>query len=102
MNSRSPGGETDWIRHGNQAHLPDLRELEDQVLDFITADLLAATVDEVLPAAFGVDIPSPLPDNVPHSVEPLSREGLGIDVGGVVVAANRVRPARQQLEGKKE
>jgi len=72
----------DRIWHGDQAHLPHLRKLKDEILDFITTDFLATAIDEILPASLGVDIAPALPDDVPHPVEAISGEGLGLRRSG--------------------
>ena len=96
----------DRIGHGDDADLPDLGEAEDQVLDLVAADLLAAAVDEVLPAAFGVDVAAALPDDVAHPVEAVGRERLGVDLGRrcssrewCTALSSPVRPARRRAPG---
>ena len=83
--------------HGDQTHLLHCAEPEDQVLDFVATDFLAASIDEVLATTLGVDIAPALPDDVAHSVETVFGERLGVDVGCVVVAANGVGTSGDQL-----
>jgi hypothetical protein len=44
------------IGHRDQRHHLDLGVHVDEILDFLAADLLAAAIDEILAAAFGVDV----------------------------------------------
>ena len=71
---------------------------EDEVLNLLRADLLAATVDQVLLAPLDDVVAGGVPAHqVAGAVEAVRRECARVVLGHVVVAAQRVRPADQQL-----
>ena len=84
------------IRHaGDVLHR---RMLQDQVLDLLGADLLAAAVDQVLLAALHHVVPRRmLPHQIARAVEAVGRERPRVVLRRAVVAAQRVRSARAEL-----
>jgi len=66
---------------------------EDQVLDLVDVNFLAAAIDEVPLAALRLDMAATLGDDVAHSIEAVRRKGAGVDIGRIVVAANGIRAA---------
>ena len=71
---------------------------QDQILDLLGADLLAAAVDEVLLATFDHVVAGRMfPQQVTASVKAVGGERTLVVLGGAEVAAQRVRAARQQF-----
>ena len=71
---------------------------QDQILDFLGADLLAAAVDQVLLAALDhVVAGRVLAHQIARAIEAVRGEGLRVVLGRAVIAAQRVGSARAEL-----
>ncbi len=73
---------------------------DDVALDLLGRDALPAAVDRVLDAPGDDEVPGlELADEVAAAVEAVAGERRRVVLGGAVVAAQRVRAAREQLAG---
>ncbi len=86
------------VGHRHAGHVLHRRVHQDQVLDLLGADLLAAAVDQVLLAALDdVVARRMLAHQVARAIEAVGRELARVVLGHAVVAAQRVRAAARQF-----
>ena len=88
----------DRVRHRDAGDVLHRRVGQDQVLDLLGADLLAAAVDQVLLAALDHVVAGRVPPHqVARAVEAVGGERAGVVLRRAEVAAQRVGPAAGQL-----
>jgi hypothetical protein len=86
------------VGHGHRRRFLHGRVGQQQVLDLLGGDLLAAPVDEVLGPAFDGQVAAGVaPDDVARPVEAVGGEGAGVVRLGPVVAPDRVRAPGEEL-----
>ncbi|EYT83418.1 hypothetical protein CF54_07490, partial [Streptomyces sp. Tu 6176] len=88
------------VGDGDDGDVVDRRVAEDDVLDLLGGDLLAAAVDLVLAASFDDEVAAAgEPDEVAGAVEAVRGEGARVVLGGPPVAADGVGAAGEQVSG---
>src|SRR5262249_44099419 len=88
----------DVVGDGDDGHVQHGGMAQDQVLDFLGADLLAPSVDQILLAALPDQISARVhAHHVTGAIEAVVGEGRAVVLGGPVVAPDRVGPAALEL-----
>ena len=86
------------VGHGDAGDVLHRRMRQDQVLDLLGADLLAAAVDQVLLAALDhVVARGMLAHQIARAVEAVGGESRGVVLGRAVISAQRVGPAAAEF-----
>src|SRR6266496_2463224 len=85
------------VGHGDGGDLGDLRELVDEILHLLRADLLPAAVDHVLVPPLDDEVAvGPAADDVAAAVPAVGREGARVLLRRPVVPARRIRAPGEQ------
>src|SRR6516165_11087886 len=70
---------------------------QDEILHLIDADFFASAIYEIAFAPLGIDVASPLRDDVAHTVEAVCGERASIYRRSIIVPENSVWPTRDQF-----